>query len=104
MWVAMADDTEIFAAKSPLHKTLDQWLVPDGEPFPGETLRADGWEYRDLPRMSPEYFDKFMALVGPENIRWLTFADYGDTKRGQCFISPTGLQHLRDYAATEEKT
>lgn len=38
--------------------------LPDGEPFPGETLRADGWVYRDLPRMTPEWFDKFVNAAG----------------------------------------
>lgn len=72
--------------------------LPTSEPFPGETLLADGWEYRDLPRMTPEYFDKFVALIGEENIRWLTLAECGDgCKRGQLFVSPTGLERARAY-------
>lgn len=92
----MSDETEILAAKSTLHKAMDQWPLPEGEPFPGETIRADGWEYRDLPRMTPELFDRFIGIVGEANIRWLSFANYGATMRGQCFISPVGLQNLRD--------
>lgn len=74
--------------------------MPLGEPFPGETLRADGWEYRDLPRMTPEDFDQFVTLVGKENIRWLAMANYPDgTRRGQLLVSPKGLEKVRLYSA-----
>jgi hypothetical protein len=81
---------------------LDAMPLPEGEPFAGETLRADGWEYRDLPRMTPEYFDKLIEIIGEKNIRWLTFADYGDTKRGQFFISPDGLKNVRAHVAARQ--
>lgn len=86
-----------------LHQLLaaEALKTPTSEPFPGETLLADGWEYRDLPRMTPEYFDKLIGIIGEENIRWLTQADYGDTKRGQMFVSPNGLENVRKYAATK---
>ncbi len=84
---------------STLQAAMDAWPLPDGEPFPGETIRADGWVYRDLPRMRPTLFDQFIEIAGEENLRWLTKADYGDTKRGQVFISPEGAKRLTDYAA-----
>lgn len=77
---------------------MDDWGgLPAGEPIEGKTYRADGWIYRDLPRMSHEYFDKFVELVGEENIAWITLADYGFTKRGQLLISPTGMANISAY-------
>ena len=43
---------------------------------------------------TPNLFDQFIEIVGAKNISWLTLADYGDTKRGQCLISPAGLAGL----------
>lgn len=77
----------------------EQPRTDHGEPFPGETLIADGWEYRDLPRMTPEFFDEFVGIVGSENIRWLTMASYSDgAKRGQLLVSPTGLANCVAYS------
>ena len=75
-----------------------EWFgLPPGEPIPGKTYRADGWVYRDLPRMAPEYFEKLVALIGEDNIVWLSRADYGDTQRGQMLVSPAGMENLRAY-------
>ncbi|GAA0768600.1 hypothetical protein [Brevundimonas olei] len=71
--------------------------MPAGEPVKGQTYRADGWVYRDLPRMAPEYFDQLIDLVGESNIVWLTKADYGDTRRGQLLISPEGMRNIAAY-------
>lgn len=84
-------------------------LIPDGEPFPGETLRADGWEYRDLPRMTPNAFKMLTDIFGDENLRWLTRAFYEDgSTRGQVFISPAGMErakvHNAEYRATKSGT
>jgi len=43
---------------------------------------------------TPNLFDQFIEIVGAKNISWLTLADYDDTKRGQCLISPAGLARL----------
>ena len=90
----MANSTEIFAVKGPLQRAGVGWEHADAEPFLGEPLLADGWRYVDLPRMRPNMFDQFIEIVGAKNISWLTLADYGDTKRGQCLISPVGLARL----------
>lgn len=71
--------------------------MPAGEPVKGQTYRADGWVYRDLPRMTPEYFDQLIDLVGESNIVWLTKADYGDSRRGQLLISPEGMRNIAAY-------
>lgn len=70
--------------------------LPDGEPIKGGTHLADGWVYRDLPRMAPEYFDELINLIGDENIVWLSLANYGSSKRGQMLISPEGMERLRN--------
>ena len=44
--------------------------------------------------MRPNLFDQFIEIVGAKNISWLTLADYDDTKRGQCLISPARLARL----------
>lgn len=75
--------------------------MPKSEPFPGKTLVADGWEYRDLPRMTQEQFNQFLDVVGEENVEFLTFARYnsdsGCRVRGQLMISPYGMQKLKEH-------
>lgn len=89
---------------------LDDLLpLPEGEPFTGETLRADGWVYRDFPRMTKDALEKILAIIGEENIRWLTFVNYKgkhpetgeviESVRGQCFLSPKAMEALNAYAA-----
>lgn len=56
-----------------------------------------GWKYKDLPRMVPELFYKFIEIVGQENLHWLAVANYGDTLRGQVLISPDGMEILRKF-------
>jgi hypothetical protein len=62
---------------------------------------ADGWEYRDAPKMTPENWSKLLELIGEGNYRLLSFAQYdepeGTTQRGQMMVSPKGLENLRAY-------
>jgi hypothetical protein len=71
------------------------------EPFPGETLIADGWQYRDLPRMTEDALETLTSIIGAENMRWLTKARYetenGVAVRGQCLISPTGFERMKAH-------
>jgi len=69
-------------------------LLPPGEPFPGLTIRADGWKYRDWPWSDREVFNRVMELIGEENVKWLAFTSQGDRVRGQCFLSPVALERL----------
>lgn len=69
--------------------------LPDGEPFDGETIRADGWVYRDLDRMTPDAWDELHCVIGADNIRFMTWANYGKSVRGQIWISPAGMDNLR---------
>jgi hypothetical protein len=73
-------------------------MIPQSEPFPGETLIADGWVYRDLPRMTTDAFEKLWNIVGHDQTRFLTFAKYPDgAVRGQVLISPAGMKRLKFY-------
>lgn len=59
-----------------------------------DTCGLPGWTYRDLPRMVPELFYKFIDIAGHENLHWITMANYGDQLRGQVLISPDGMKNL----------
>lgn len=65
-----------------------------------ESLGRPGWQYRDLPRLSPDLMAQFKALIGEENLFWVTYADYGDSQRGQVLISPDGLARITAHAAS----
>lgn len=66
-----------------------------------QTLIADGWQYRDLPRMTEEAMENLMGIIGSENVRWLTQARYetenGVAVRGQCLISPAGFERMKAW-------
>lgn len=78
-------------------------MMPTSEPFKGETLIGDGWQYRDLPRMTEDALSTLMNIIGAENVRWLTQARYeteeGVAVRGQCLISPDGFKRMRAHSA-----
>jgi hypothetical protein len=75
--------------------------MPKTEPFPGETLIADGWVYRDLPKMTQEAFNTFLDILGEENARFLTFARYPDKAvRGQFLMSPAGMERLKAHSVS----
>lgn len=73
----------------------------DSEPFPGETLVADGWKYKDFEKMPAEDWEQLLALYGDGNFRLITSASYKKDgqvlKRGQMFVSPQGLANERFY-------
>lgn len=86
---------------STLKDWMDSWPLPDGEPFKGETVRADGWMYHDFPRMKRDALDQILDIIGDKNIKWMTFADYGNAVRGQAWISPRGIQNLQAFHTKE---
>lgn len=74
--------------------------LPPGEPVEGETLRADGWVYRDLPaRLSFEMWDLLLEIMGEGNYRILAMTIGPDFKRGQFMISPDGIANMVAYRA-----
>jgi hypothetical protein len=72
----------------------------DTEPFIGETILADGWVYRDLPRMTPDAMEFLLSIIGDENIKFMTMAKYtGGAVRGQVWISPIGVENMKTHIA-----
>jgi hypothetical protein len=74
-----------------------EFTAPSGADFD-----RPGWVYRDVPNMTEPFFNKFVNLVGEENLHWLTFAERtwpnGETTfRGQLLVSPEGLQRVAQY-------
>ncbi len=84
---------------------LNDPLLPFmGEPFEGETLMADGWVYRDLPkRLSDEYWDLFVKTLGEDNYRIMIMSVGSGWKRGQFLISPQGMKNLAAYIAKQKE-
>lgn len=82
-----------------------------GEPFEGETLIADGWVYRDMPRgvqLDATAWEAFLTIIGFSNYRVLAFTKVTDKdgvvwKRGQFLISPAGMRNLINHAAQDSK-
>ncbi len=86
------------------HWSFDNPLMPPGEPVPGKTYRADGWQYVDLPtRLSPDMKVEFFAVLGEGN--WVILAEtHGpDYWRGQLLISPEGQERMKARIRVEEK-
>lgn len=82
----------------------DPIILGIGEPVKGKTYIADGYVYRDLPRMTEPYYSDFINLLGDDNIVWLTKAAYPDgTQRGQILISIAGQQRIIDHNANKGK-
>lgn len=87
-------------------KSIDQIF---GEGI-AESMGKPDWKYGDLPKLTKEYFDKFVDIVGEENLHWITFAQYpanfmkwGNKEelfRGQYLLSPEGQERAKKYAET----
>ena len=76
---------------------------PDGADF-----GKPGWRYSDLPRVTKEYFDKYIEIIGAENIQWLTISEYEErdqsvTCRGQHLISPDGINRAKAWLKKLDK-
>ena len=78
----------------------------DSEPFPGETLVADGWKYKDFEKMPEADWNQLLTILGEGNFRLVTSASYERDgkilKRGQMFISPTGFDNVKAYVETKK--
>ncbi len=72
-----------------------------------EKMGLKGHVYRDIPRLNDEAYEMLVNLVGDENITWLAQTrgtDKEGTKytRGQCFISPAGIERMKAHVATQQ--
>lgn len=79
-----------------IHRMLDQAIMEAIKDDPSMAEYHD-WHYRDLPRMSQESLDALKNIIGESNLKWLTFADYGTSVRGQVLISPNGMEALAEF-------
>lgn len=74
-------------------------MMPPGEPIPGKTYRADGWQYVDLPaRLSLEMKDHLFEVIGVGNYVVLALTTGPDFWRGQILISPAGQDRMKAHA------
>lgn len=87
------------------HWSWKSAFMPDGEPIPGKTYRADGWQYVDLPtRLSHEMKDVFFGVIGDGNYVILAETIVDGLKgywRGQLLISPEGQARMLAHSKTE---
>jgi len=71
-----------------------------------KSMGKEGWTYRDLPNMLPEYMEKLVGWLGEDEYTFITFAertwpDGVRTVRGQILISPKGIENLKNADLTE---
>lgn len=76
-----------------LSSLIQEMMPPD--------LREKGWRYIDPPGiMSPEAWDYFIDWIGEGEYKCIAHSsgiqDGQPFKRGQFFISPTGMKNLAD--------
>jgi len=64
----------------------------------------EGWQYRDIPRVSVEVWDEFMGVIEGTEYKQLTFAQYphnsapgGIVVRGQFMFSPDTMEKLQEW-------
>lgn len=79
-----------------IHQLLDEAIQESITADPKMAKYKD-WVYKDLPRMVPNILQEFKDLVGEDNLYWITFADYGDTCRGQILIAPDGMDRIAEH-------
>lgn len=89
---------------SDIKQKIDDHIQNQGYINPSQ-LQKDGWAYHDLPRMDISYFTIIVNAVKLEEIKFLSFAVYGEGKtaeyRGQILISPKGRENLQEYRKLE---
>ena len=61
-------------------------------------LPAD-WQYRDLPKMTQEFYDQLLAKLGEGEYHLVVtntypHSEHGHTIRSQMFVSPQGFKNL----------
>lgn len=81
---------------------LDLWADPIAEMARKRFGLADDWRYKDFPRMRREFWLDLLSILGEDNIKLLTYADYGkDMVRGSMMISPHGFENVAAYNASK---
>lgn len=99
----MDDVLEIPGGREILERTRQNLAKGLGAP--------EGWTYRDLPNMLPEFWHRLLDWIGMNEYKLITQAertwpDGTTTVRGQILISPKGLENLsrnsEEYMKDEE--
>lgn len=88
----MIDDVELKIPPELLQGLYDaqQQMVP-------ADLREKGWVYRDVPRMSLEYWEQFINALG-EDYQCLIMSKGDNWARGQFFLSPQAMDNIAALA------
>ena len=72
-----------------------------------DTLTSKGWIYYDPEvKFSPEYWDRFLEIIGEGNYEILVLSQYNGPdpwKRGQLMISPEGVANLQAFPSTQKE-
>lgn len=82
----------------------DNPFLPPGEPIVGQTYRADGWQYANLPTMTLTMRDELLDIIGVGNYIVLiqTIKTIGaGSWRGTILISPEGQINLKERAKAD---
>jgi len=75
------------------HPSFSQ--LPPGEPIQGQTYRADGWAYHDMPQWATlENFEKILDIIGEGNYVVMAMTRKDNWVRGQFLISPRGYENI----------
>lgn len=84
--------------------------MPDGEPIPGKTYRADGWSYFDLPgKATPKMWNYLLGIIGKVDEDYIILIESegdsknGPWKRGQLLISPKGMENVRNHVLSKSQ-
>lgn len=66
------------------------------------------WEYRPIPWMRNDFFDKLMDIIGDDNMRFLSSItrriDGDMCTRASIFVSPQGIDNIRKYNETSSQS
>lgn len=85
-----------------IHLMLEEAIREELTKDPSMAAYRD-WHYRDLPRLTYELMEQFKSVVGEDNIKRITYADYGDCCRGQLLISPEGMVNISNWNTEDKK-
>ena len=83
-------------------------MTPPPEIMEGiyKTIPRD-WVYKDMPKMSEEFYWRLLKAIGEGECKLLSQAKYpidgGFLMRSQMMVSPQGIKNLIEYRAQMEK-
>lgn len=85
------------------HPSFQSPFVRPGEPVPGKTYRADGWQHLDTPRMNEEFWNDLLRIIGTGEFHLLSGGEMrrrtGVERWGTIMISPVGQERIAAFNA-----